>query len=296
MECIATCHLSQSQSLLVHVYKPEFHLGAPQLELTCNTSSSLLAVLLRRLRSLGDITLMTTVINSNSSNYQLSLLSLLMSTATSRSVSQADIIQISEPVQALLNNPPRAQQPGLVALVEWIVKLGFALVGMIANLAKQLADQADKAFEVARRASAQFPAMSTATTTGHGTASSGRATAGHGTTTSQRGTAPSPKRCNRCHARGHTVDDCKTTNPSAMRKRVARNNRIAKEARRSPTMPTPSVPPPFPWLPHHYPPPYPSAAPTYQMASLASDAAELRRRSVQSARDKRRNRRPQTSS
>src|SRR5260221_10545169 len=65
MECIATCHLSQSQSLLVHVYKPEFHLGAPQLELTCNTSSSLLAVLLRRLHALRDITLITTVINSN---------------------------------------------------------------------------------------------------------------------------------------------------------------------------------------------------------------------------------------
>ena len=198
------------------------------------------------------------------------------------SVSEAEIIQQSEPVQALLNNPPRAQQPGLVALVEWIVKLGFALVGMIANLAKQLSDQADETFETARRASAQSVPSAAAATAG--------------TASSQRGTATSPKRCNRCHAHGHTVDDCKTTNPSAMRKRVARNNRIAKEARRAPAQPPPSVPPPFPWLPQHYPPPYPSAAPMYHMASLATDAAELRRRSAQSARDKRRNRPTQSSS
>jgi hypothetical protein len=205
-----------------------------------------------------------------------------MSSSSSTSISQADIIQSSEPVQALLNNPPRAPQPGLAALVEWIVKLGFALVGMVANLAKQLADQADEAYEKARQASAQTTAFVSAATAG--------------TSTSQRDTAASPKRCNRCHARGHTVDDCKTTNPSAMRKRVARNNRIAKEARRAPAQPPPNVPPPFPWSSHHYPPPYPSTAPTYHMASLATDAAELRRRSAQSARDKRRNRRPQTSS
>jgi hypothetical protein len=69
------------------------------------------------------------------------------------SVSQEEIIEQSEPVQALLHNPPHAQQPGLVALVEWIVKLGFVLVDMIANLAKQLSDQADEAFETARQPS-----------------------------------------------------------------------------------------------------------------------------------------------
>ena len=202
--------------------------------------------------------------------------------ASSGALSQADIIEHSEPVQALLNNPPRAQQPHLAALVEWIIKLGFVLVGMVANLAKHLTDQADEAFETARSASAQFATSAAATTAG--------------TAPSQRDTAPSSKRCNRCHASGHTVDNCRTTNPTAMRKRVARNNRIAKEARRAPAQPPPSVPPPSPWLPYHYPPPYPPAAPTYHMASLATDAAELRRRSAQSARDKRRNRRPQSSS
>ena len=166
-----------------------------------------------------------------------------MSASSSLSVSQAEIITLSEPVQALLNNPPRAQQPGLAALVEWIIKLGFTLVGMIAQLAKQLADSTDEAFEIARHASAQFAASAAAATLG--------------TAPPQRDTAPSPKRCNRCHAHGHTVEHCKTTNPTAMRKRVARNNRIAKEARRAPAQPPPSVPPPFPWLPHQYPPSYP---------------------------------------
>jgi len=192
------------------------------------------------------------------------------------STTQAEIIEHSEPIQTLLNNPPKVRPP-FTALLNWIVQLGFALVGLVANLTQPIMDQQEELAESARLAKvSSMPTSSVA------------ATAGHSRTT--RRTNASPKRCNRCHARSHT-DDCKTTNPSAMRKRVARNNRIAKEVRRLPAQPPPSVHPPFPWLPHHYPPPYPSTAPTYHMASLATDAAELRRRSTQSARDKRRHRR-----
>jgi len=193
------------------------------------------------------------------------------------STTQAEIIEHSEPVQALLNNPPKLP-PNFKALLDWIIQIGFALVGFIATITQPIMDRQEELAESARRANvSSIPASSAAATAGHSRTS--------------RRTPASPKRCNRCHAAGHTIDDCKTTNPSAMRKRVARNNRIAKEARRSLTQPPPSVPPPFPWLPHHYPPPYPSTAPTYHMASLATDAAELRRRSTQSARDKRRHRR-----
>jgi len=203
-----------------------------------------------------------------------------MSAASSASgpLSQADIITHSEPVQTLLNNPPRAQQPHLAVLVEWIIKLGFGLVGMVANLAKHITDQADEAFKTAHHTSSQFAQSAAAATA------------------SQCDTTPSPKQCNRCHAHGHTVDNCKTIQPSAMRKRVAHNNRIPKEARRAPAQPPPSVSPPFPWLPSPYPPLYPSAAPTYHMASLATDAAELRRCSAQSAHDKQCNRRSQSCS
>ena len=189
------------------------------------------------------------------------------------SVTEAEIIEQSEPVQALLNNPPKV-------LLNWIIQLGFALVGLIASLTKPIMDQQEEFAKSARLASVRTIPTSLAAATAS-------------TTNTQRGPTASPKRCNRCHARSHKVDDCKTTNPSAMRKRVVRNNRIAKEARRMPGQPPPSVPPPAPWLPYHYPPPYPSSSvPTLHMASLATDAAELRRRTAQSACDKRRHRRP----
>jgi hypothetical protein len=144
------------------------------------------------------------------------------------STTQAEIIDQSEPVQALLNNPPKVQ-PHLTALLNWIIQLGFALVGLIANLTQPIMDQQEEFAESARLANVRpIPTSSVAATAG--------------TSRTPRGTDPSPKRCNRCHARGHTVDDCKTTNPSAMRKRVARNNRIAKEARCAPAQTPPSVP------------------------------------------------------
>lgn len=112
------------------------------------------------------------------------------------------------------------------------------------------------------------------------------------TSTAQRATAaprgPSRSRCTMCHARGHTATDCHTNNPSAMRKRVARNNRIAKEARTQRTMPAlPVAPPSF-----YYPstPSLPPHPPPMQYAAMAADSVELHRRAVQSQRDKRRRR------
>ena len=72
-------------------------------------------------------------------------------------LSQADIITHSEPVQTLLNNPPHMQQPHLAVLVEWIIKLGFGLVDMVANLAKHITDQADEAFKTAPSIPPSFP-------------------------------------------------------------------------------------------------------------------------------------------
>jgi hypothetical protein len=92
-------------------------------------------------------------------------------------------------------------------------------------------------------------------------------------------------RCNRCHARGHIQSDCKSTNPEVVRKRVAKNKRAAANA--APTLLRLAAP----------------SAPTLQSLSattpfdphiiaLAADAAELRRRTVQSSRDKKRSRAP----
>lgn len=91
-------------------------------------------------------------------------------------------------------------------------------------------------------------------------------------------------RCSKCHARGHSTSECRTTNPAAMRRRVAQNSRIAREARAAQAahalLPTPG--------PSIYGPATP-AAPNVPMAlaALAADATELRRRTAQSNRDKR---------
>jgi hypothetical protein len=90
-----------------------------------------------------------------------------------------------------------------------------------------------------------------------------------------------PPRCTLCHARGHSHNECRTKDASAMRKRVARNSRLAKEARAYVVKShLPAPPPPL----HHFAyPPYPhvSQAPI-NVAALTADSTELRRRAAQS--------------
>jgi len=114
------------------------------------------------------------------------------------------------------------------------------------------------------------------------------ATAQPGTMASA-GTSNAPKRparCSLCHARGHLNTECRTKDASAMRKRVARNSRLAKEARAFTAMSHIPTPPPSS---HHIAYPTPShVVPTHMnFAALSADSTELRRRAAQSARDKR---------
>ncbi|KAJ7807070.1 hypothetical protein B0H14DRAFT_2874187 [Mycena olivaceomarginata] len=92
-------------------------------------------------------------------------------------------------------------------------------------------------------------------------------------------------RCVKCHARGHSADECHTTNPAAMRRRVAQNSRSVRDARAAQAAHS-LLPSPFPVaLPGGTPftaPPIPM-----ELAALAADATELRRRSAQSRRDRR---------
>jgi len=51
--------------------------------------------------------------------------------------------------------------------------------------------------------------------------------------------APSARprvRCTRCHARGHSVTECKTANPTAVRRRVAQNAKTRAERRQMPPL------------------------------------------------------------
>jgi hypothetical protein len=101
------------------------------------------------------------------------------------------------------------------------------------------------------------------------------------------------KRCHKCHARGHDATECRTANPSAMRRRVASNTRIAKEARANVAIPFSSgqAPTPLIWQSPFQPNLMSTAQYPYNYVNLAADASELRRRTAQSARDRRLHRR-----
>ncbi len=119
------------------------------------------------------------------------------------------------------------------------------------------------------------------------------------TTTSPVHNHPDPRkrkiRCDKCHASNHIAEYCRTTNPAAMRKRIATNQKKKKSARAvaaaaTALPPFPSMPPPFPYYSNTFVPPDPQAIHTFMV-----DAQELRRRRQQSTRDKRRVRRSATS-
>ena len=93
-------------------------------------------------------------------------------------------------------------------------------------------------------------------------------------------------RCQRCHALGHDTTDCRTKDPVATKKRVAKNARVRKAANDSrSTLPQPTFPFSYPFTP--YTPPLPAPAHS-SIQALFADATEMRRRTAQSARDKRR--------
>ena len=166
-------------------------------------------------------------------------------------ITEAEIIKKSKPIQALLNNPPKVQ-PHLTVLFNWIIQLGFALVGLIANLTKPIMDKQGDFTKSAQLASVYaIPPPSAAAT---------------GTSSNQHGSPASSKRCNWCHAHGHTVEDCKTTNPSAMRRWVVRNNCITKEARWPLAPPISNIPPSF-YMPTPYPSPLLSTQPVVEVAT-----------------------------
>ena len=189
-------------------------------------------------------------------------------------------------VNAMINNQPTVPKH-LDTIVSWLINIITAIIAMIEQIGQandsrltELEDVTDShATELEHRSTASAATAAPATTQW----------AQRDTNTSR----PLSSRCNLCHARGHASTECKTTNPGAMRKRVARNSRIAKEARASvATSRIPvQAPPPFSYyqpLPHVTPVPM-------NYAALSADATELRRRAAQSARDKRR-KRPSTSS
>jgi hypothetical protein len=91
-------------------------------------------------------------------------------------------------------------------------------------------------------------------------------------------------KCKRCHAFGHDEENCRTKDPTVMKKRVAKNAKLKKQAIMS--VAPPLAPALYPYTASPYPPPSAPPADRSYFAYVA-DATEMRRRTAQSTRDKR---------
>jgi hypothetical protein len=99
-------------------------------------------------------------------------------------------------------------------------------------------------------------------------------------------------RCSKCHARGHDAENCRTQNPSAVRRRIAQNNKIRKDhLRQGGVIPlTQYNLSQVPSVPTFTQPSYVSPSLVQTSQSTIADTAELQRRIAQLNRDRRRHR------
>jgi hypothetical protein len=192
-------------------------------------------------------------------------------------------------VRAIINNRPQTPN-NLQALVSWLVNILTSMITMIEQIGQANHVRLMELEEVTNSHTSELAEATT--TTAATVAAATPQWQQHDTTTSR---PPLRSQCNLCHARGHASTECKTTNPGVMRKRVAHNSRIAKEARASTATSRiqAQAPPPFyyhqPFSPSHV------APIPINYAALTADATELLQRATQSVRDKRR-KRPMTTS
>jgi len=191
-------------------------------------------------------------------------------------------------VESALASQPKFTDPQVKALYNWVLRLVTALFNYVSFF---LGDNSDRTDNLIHRVQAleeksQVPQQPQSTTP---------------SITPQQPSAPSKRsRCRRCSALGHDTNQCRTKDPITVKKRVTNNQKARKQARDPPFslggLPFPTAPPQY--SPFYGPrgvtdlfgdPLFGYSSPTPQaFTALAADAKELRRRKVQSTRDKRR--------
>jgi hypothetical protein len=182
-------------------------------------------------------------------------------------------------VESALASQPRFTDQQTKALYNWVLRLVTALFNYVSFF---MGDNADRQISLQSRVTdleEKFQELQSSSPV--------PATTSH--TTPQQPPAPSSRsRCRRCSALGHDTKDCRTKDPVAVKKRVSNNQKARKSAA------TPTVIPPQ-HSPYHGPgnlfgdPMFPYSPPSTQaFSALAADAKELRRRKMQSTRDRRR--------
>jgi len=184
-------------------------------------------------------------------------------------------------MEALVAEPPKT--PSL--MVEWVKRLVTSLSDFIFDAYERLTADVDTLESRVDALEDALPTVAPPTQTREAPAT--RASASQ----PQR---PGPRpRCQRCHATGHSTDECKTVDPAMTKKRVAKNARALADQRRKRTFgdlhPRYYAIPPF--SPYAAPYPPTTSPPDIALSAAIADASELRRRAAQSSRDKRRSRR-----
>jgi len=199
-------------------------------------------------------------------------------------------------VVSALASQPKFTDPQVKALYNWVLRLVTALFNYVSyfigdnsdrtdSLQHRVLDLEEKLQEL--QSSSAVPSTAVPPTTPH----------------------PNPQqpphqsrrpRCKRCHALGHDTNDCRSKDPVAVKKRISNNQKASKLNAKDPPLlggpgvsivPTSSVQfgPLGPTDRWGYPLQYNQSSNSFEaLAALAVDAKELRRRKVQSTRDKRR--------
>jgi hypothetical protein len=198
-------------------------------------------------------------------------------------------------VTSALASQPKFTDPQVKALYNWVLRLVTALFNYVSyfigdnsdrtdSLQERVLDLEEKFQEL--QSSAAVPSTTVPPTTPH----------------------PNPQqplhqsrrpRCKRCHALGHDTNDCRSKDPVAVKKRISNNQKARKLNTKDPPLlggpgvsivPTSSAQfgtfgPTDRW---GYPLQYNHSSQSFEaFTALAVDAKELRRRKVQSTRDKR---------
>lgn len=203
-------------------------------------------------------------------------------------------------VESALASQPKFTDPQTKALYNWVLRLVTALFNYVSFF---LGDNADRHISLQNRVQdleEKFKELQSTppvpSTTPH--------------PTPQQPSHPSPRyRCKRCSAIGHDTKDCRTKDPVAVKKRVTNNKKAKKLMDRDPPLSGTGPPRPIDDSSVFFGPDgipfdrygkelyYNRSTSSYQaFTALAADAKELRRRKVQSTRDKRRRRAATTTS
>jgi len=170
-------------------------------------------------------------------------------------------------------NPPTV----IVTLIGWITAIITSLLNFVSQFLGVISDDvaglADRVSELEENVPHAAPAAQPTPPT----------------QTSQQPPRPSTRtRCKRCHALGHDTTECRSRDPVAVKKRVSNNQKARKRQQEATHLPASSAPYPLSFDPLRYiHQPIPPTT-THALLAQAADAKELRRRKVQSMRDKRR--------